>query len=394
MCTIFVYNTFSHFSIFCIKKQAVFFVKAKDKVEQMLLSYKTKSPIFQNKISKSVDIALSIPIKEIDVRYSQTNHCYENILFEEINDSYDFDYDNNQNSSPRFQKHVADIINEFKRRFDTSTSIVEIGCGNGYFIDELFKAGYHNVIGYDKAYSGASPLIRSKFLDTADECTADLIVLRHTLEHIKNPKMFLNFLSQMKNSRGEAPYIYIEVPNMTYILKNLMFEDIFYEHVNYFTDFSFDEMFPKNDYLETFDDQYISVFAKLSDLSSNEDLVVSYSKKYTDQKFEILQEKRDRIIHDYSNKKLIIWGCGAKGNTLAFMLKQKNSNIEIACVDVDTNKQGKYLSGSGFLIQAFEDVADVSSYDSILVMNSSYVNEIKDIIPQAYYSKIKTMEDL
>ena len=352
--------------------------------------YRSSSPIFQNKISKTFEDSLSIPIKEISIDYSSSNHCYENVLFEDINDDYDFDYDNNQNASSRFKEHISNIIDEFTKRFNKRTIFVEIGCGNGYFLNELQQNGFMNVMGYDKAYKGSLPYIVPNFLEDANHCLADVIILRHTLEHIKNPKSFLAFLSNIKTPKGKKPDIYIEVPNMNHILEQLLFEDVFYEHVNYFTPQSFGNIFKNGDCLNTFDGQYISLFASLDDLIF--DQFESNLPIGSDAKFTQLQERKENIINHYCNQNVVIWGCGAKGNTLAFMLKQKNPNIVVACVDVDTNKQGKYLSGSGFLIQSFESVTNIESYDVILVMNASYLNEIKNIVPIEYHNKLKTLE--
>ena len=351
--------------------------------------YKTQSPIFQNKISKTVDEALNIPIKDIELEYSSTNHCYENKLFEYINDDYDLDYDNNQNASNKFKNHVSRVVKEFKKRFSKNTIFVEIGCGNGYFLNELYQNGFQNVMGYDKAYRGQAPYIVPHFLEDANHCLANVIILRHTLEHIKNPRAFLHFLSKIKTPNGKKPHIYIEVPNMEHILNCLMFEDIFYEHVNYFTPYSFDCLFKRGECLSAFDGQYISFFGSLSDLKEDENYLSIPNDHESN--FIELQKRKESIINRYHEQSVIIWGCGAKGNTVAFMLKQSNPHINIACVDLDTNKQGKYLSGSGFLIQSFESITNTNDYDVILVMNIAYLDEIKKIIPIEFHKKIRTL---
>ena len=56
---------------------------------------------------------------------------------------------------------------------------------------------------------------------------ADFLILRHTLEHIKDPFTFLHLIAKANNYLGK---IYIEVPTFDWISDRTAFWDITYEH--------------------------------------------------------------------------------------------------------------------------------------------------------------------
>ena len=66
----------------------------------------------------------------------------------------------------------------------------------------------------------------------------DLIILLHTLEHIVNPKAYIEYLGKYLNNAGA---FFIEVPDFTFI--NESTDDLFIEHVNYFTNKQIEQMF-------------------------------------------------------------------------------------------------------------------------------------------------------
>lgn len=99
--------------------------------------------------------------------------------------------------------------------------IVDLGCGPGYFLDEMKERGYTNVIGATLS-PGDIEICRNKghdirlydlsFLPVKDgyhDESVDFIFLRHALEHSPYPIFSLMEYNRVLKEKGK---IYIEVP--------------------------------------------------------------------------------------------------------------------------------------------------------------------------------------
>ena len=103
----------------------------------------------------------------------------------------------------------------------TDAKIIDLGCGPGYFLDEMKTRGYSNVIGVTlseadiKLCEGKGHTIKKydlSFLPRKDgyiDESVDLIFLRHALEHSPYPIFSLIEYNRVLKQGGK---IYIEVP--------------------------------------------------------------------------------------------------------------------------------------------------------------------------------------
>jgi len=102
---------------------------------------------------------------------------------------YDSNYNNEQSLSFQFRNHlnsVAEIIDKYLGK----ANIIEVGCGKGFFLEMLLKRGF-GVTGFDSNYDGENPRVTKKYFEPSVMSTSRGLVLRHVLEHIKNPVDFL-----------------------------------------------------------------------------------------------------------------------------------------------------------------------------------------------------------
>lgn len=80
------------------------------------------------------------------------------------------------------------ILKELKIR-NRQTSILDIGCGNGKLIKQLYYSGYRNVTGIDpyndkEILFGKAKIYKTDVFNFMPEKPYDLIMMHHSLEHI------------------------------------------------------------------------------------------------------------------------------------------------------------------------------------------------------------------
>jgi SAM-dependent methyltransferase len=318
----------------------------------------------------------------------------ENCEFDPALAIYDDHYQNSQAYSSYFSNHMKNVLGNLKKRFPAGTSVVEVGCGKGDFIGLLEEDGHFEATGYDATYEGDNPRIHKRYLSDSDRMKAGVVVARHVLEHIPQPHQFLRVL---RNIFGAAK-IYIEVPNLDWILTNEAFFDITYEHVNYFSRAALAKLF-SNRQVESglcFGGQYQYLIAGLGDLSDA--FVAAYNSDRWDpidfyELFPSLPEKINKIHKLLAgNRRAYIWGAATKGCMFlahCARLKKVVDQIEF-CIDINPNKCGRFLPGSLVLIKSkVEFFQSASEQDLLLVANPNYLPEILDEIKA---TRLKTIE--
>lgn len=332
----------------------------------------------------------------IKLRTNSSLGFVENVEFDPEIAKYDDGYQNSQAHSPLFLRHMKNVLELLKSQFPRGSRIVEVGCGKGSFIDLVEADQYFRITGYDATYEGSNPSIFKRYLTTGDELQADVIVLRHVLEHIQVPQVFL---AMLKGIFGSGK-IYIEVPNYDWIVSNFTFFDITYEHVNYFSQQAlaalFDDERKKSGLL--FGEQYQYLIADINLLSSNFD--VEYAgNNWRDLDFEVLFPNISEKMLTIENQlaaggKLYVWGAATKGCMFLIHCVNRGRLINRIGFAVDLNPQkcGKFLPGSLVAIRPKEDLFNVvRDVDVLLISNPNYKDEILLELSNYGLSKLKTI---
>jgi nucleoside-diphosphate-sugar epimerase len=297
---------------------------------------------------------------------------------------YSEGYENSQAHSVKFQMHMRSVLSLLKHNTKKGSLIVEVGCGKGDFVEMVQADGFAKIQGYDASYDGNNPVIEKRYINETDRIRADLVILRHVLEHIPNP---YKFLSLLKVVFGDVK-IYIEVPNYDWIVANKTFFDITYEHVNYFSQMSLKMLFDDTEIIHglSFDDQYQYIIADLSALSakfgssyeSNNWQHISIAELFPNLEYEI-----DRLNSVADGRTVYIWGGGTKGCLFLSHCASRNKLIDKVAYVVDQNprKIGKYLPGSLIQIKSKEEFYKSINDDVLLIIsNPAYKDEIVESI--------------
>lgn len=129
--------------------------------------------------------------------------------------------------------------------------VLEIGGGSGslaiYFSDLVKKYFLIEPSLSDdhfkrlSEYKNITP-IKSNFPHEIKSKTIDLVICRQVLEHINNPKSFLNEIHKIVSY---STFIYIEIPNADYIIANKSIVDFHYPHIHYYHERNIKKLFAK-----------------------------------------------------------------------------------------------------------------------------------------------------
>jgi hypothetical protein len=326
-------------------------------------------PIFQNRMYDSEAEAKACPKGDMQLVEDQESGLIYNAAFRPELMIYDAHYQNEQAVSPSFREHlesVSRIIDKCMGR----ESLIEVGCGKGFFLEMLLDKGF-DVTGFDPTYEGNNPKVLKHYFEPGVGIRAKGLILRHVLEHIRDP---FSFLCQLKEANGGSGKIYIEVPCFDWICDHRAWFDVFYEHVNYFRQSDFHRMF--GSVIESghvFGGQYLFVVAELATLREPK----------------IGPLESVNFPHNFAlglteSRRTAIWGGASKG-VIFSLLKARSGQPINTVIDINPAKQGKYLPSTGLLVQSpSEALATLPKGSTIYVMNSNYLEEIKEMSNNAY----------
>lgn len=344
-------------------------------------------PIFQNKVYDDPKASKNIRTSNLVLCSCKKCGFVFNGEFDTSIMTYDADYQNEQNYSVFFKNYLNEIVEYLKNNFNEEDKIVEIGSGKGYFLNLLENSGFKSIIGFDPAYEGMKKnIVKDYYGDKYKDINADLIILRHTLEHISQPFEFLKEIAAANNYRGK---VFIEVPCFDWIKKKEAFWDIFYEHCNYFTKSSLKSMFHLSEVGELFNGQYIYLLADLKKLREH------VESRQVDKSEKLFKHSLKNYLKMIEDGKYAVWGAGAKGVTFLNIL-DKNMKLVKYVVDINPKKQDKYLAKTSHKIVGVEYLKKLildREVDSVFIMNENYKLEIINELDE-YNLKFKTLGEI
>lgn len=379
-----------------------------ESTEHLPLLFLENVPVMCNTLFSSPEEAKNARVHDIEL--CCCCHCshIHNIRFDPDRLEYRQGYENSLFYSPRYREYAEGqaqrLITTYALR---GKRVVDIGCGNGEFLQLLHRAGKCMGIGFDPTLGpdadAASQqtgirLIADTFPENFPE-QGDLYVARHVLEHLHEPVVLLQNIHNAMGTAGSV--LYLELPDGEHLLTTCSVWDIIYEHYSSFTPRSLMYIlertaFSVNRLQSDFQGQYLAVDAAAS-AGPGQPSPLHYGKKKTDDLFaaaekfagdcrkKIEQEQNMLEKEQQAGKRMVVWGAGSKGITF---LNQMNSMADIAYVaDINPQKQGKYIPGTGQQVVAPEFLS-VYKADIILIANEIYRDEIiksvmqLDISPQ------------
>ena len=346
--------------------------------------------------------ALEYPKKDLCLGFCQSCGFIQNTLFDPKVHEYSPLYEETQGFSPRFNQFAQDLAQRLIERYDLhNKDVLEIGCGKGEFLVLLCEMGKNRGIGLDPGYikerttsEAASRItfIQDFYSEKYTHLTADFICCRHTLEHIQPTRQFVQMVRNVIGNRSDI-IVFFELPDMSRILKEQAFWDIYYEHCSYFSLGSLARLFrlcgfEVLDLAKDFDDQYLLIEARIASGSAGrvfesendlDELAQDVRQFQKDLPVKVQAWKNDLAKIQARGQRAVIWGSGSKAVSYLTTLGI-GKEIEYI-VDINPYKHGKYMAGTGHEIVAPHFLKEYRP-DVVIVMNPIYCDEIQHDLEQ------------
>ncbi|MFH1503113.1 MAG: methyltransferase domain-containing protein [Candidatus Diapherotrites archaeon] len=330
---------------------------------------------------------------------------------------YDYSYtsSNSKFATDHWEEYAEEVTK--KINLEKDSFIVEIGSNDGFLSEQFLKKGYR-VLGVDCSQymadlaqkRGVETIVGLFNLETAKKIKekygkAKLIIANNVFNHSDDPLDFAKGVAELLEYNGtfvsEQPYWFISV-------KSGKFDQIYHEHVSYFSAKSISELM-KRVGLGVWDMQNVDyhggslrTFAKKEEnvygVSAEQAKMIKLEEEFglfnpeTYKRFmvSILRQKNELLSTIYNIKQkeipIIAIGAAAKGNTFLNFYNLSSDVINYV-TDASPHKQGKYTPLTRIPIvgdEIFKNYSEV--YALILSWN---ISDSLKIILQQINPKIK-----
>lgn len=349
-------------------------------------------PTMDGVMSETNDKALSVMRGKVELQFCSDCGFIQNIGYDQDKICFDI-YDFANDYSPLFSEFVRQIAQRLVDSYNLrSKHILEVGSGDGHFLRTICKLGGNTGTGIDPGFNyaksanhdNAVTFRQEYYSEKHSEIKSDLIICRHMINVIGNSKEFLQMLrANLEESRNTL--VYIEVPNAEYTFGNKIYWNVGYEHGAWFTTTTLKKMmeachFEVLEVFTSWNDEFISIVTRprnkteYLNLKENTNVVHNVVSQFAEGFDQLIQsEKKQLSSEEFKNSKVVAWGAGARAVTYFNILTTADS-IEYI-VDINVNRQGKYLPGSGTKIVQPEFLIEYKP-DIVVITNPTYTDEI------------------
>lgn len=298
--------------------------------------------------------------------------------------------------SATFRAYVRAVADRLAARYDlTGRRVLEIGCGDGYFLRLLAERGIAGGTGVD-------PTVREAGRETVDGAEIewirdyyepdryraldpDFVASLSVFEDIPEPTAFLRRLRA--TLRPEAR-LYFEVWNAWHAFENEETWSVHYEQCNLFGAESLAGCFVRAGF-DVLDggvsyqgDQYAWVEAAPSagaraapPVRRERDELPPPVARFAARHRENVDRWEERLAaHAASGRRVVMWGSGAKGITFLNVVPGADSVRAVA--DINPDRQGRFIPGTGHPIVPPEALPGIEP-DVVILTNVLYESEIR-----------------
>jgi len=336
--------------------------------------------------------ALSYAKGDIRLFFCEDCGFISNLLYDPRVTEYSERYEGTQAFSPTFDSYHRELAQGLIDRYQLrGRRALEVGCGQGEFLQLLCTIGDLEGIGFDPAVREEAlhrepglqlRFVRDMFSEAYGDVDADLYCCKMTLEHI--PEV-ASFVGMLRRSIGERPdaIVFVQVPEVGLILQQGQFYDVMHEHCSYFTTTSLRRLFAAQGFevIATpiqYQGQHLSLEARpgrprlsKEPLDELRELCRSFAERCA--------ERADRWVKTIeraldAGQRIVLWGSGSKATAFLNALGIE-SEID-GVVDINPNRRGMYLATCGQEIIAPDRLPEQPP-GLVIAVNPVYREEIR-----------------
>jgi SAM-dependent methyltransferase len=342
-------------------------------------------PTQSNLLLRTHEEAVSHPAGNLRLAHCPACGFITSTEFDPATQRLDPRYEATQGFSPTFGGFARSLAARWTEQYKLAgKTILEIGCGQGDFLEMFCEQARCDGIGIDPVLSRdrvrSAPanlqLIADVYSGKYADLPVDFICCRHTLEHLPNPLAFLRMIRKCIGDR-DIPVCF-EVPDTLRVLNEGAFWDLYYEHCSYFSQASLARCFAAAGFdvqavrLE-FSGQYLVIESRpgagkyRNEVSPNNRTIREFQSTAA-----TAIEHWTQLLSD--GKRTALWGSGSKA--VGFLTTLGIQSEQLPCVvDINPRKQGTYLPTTGQQIIAPDQLKGFAP-QRIIVMNPAYRDEI------------------
>ena len=358
-------------------------------------------PIHCNVLHSSREQAICAPSGDMQLGFCRTCGMIYNLGFDPSRMRYDVEYENSLQYSPAFRDYLRRLSRRLVDQYRlTGKNIVEIGCGDGYFLRLLCQLGGNRGWGFDPAYNGEeqSPqpdsvrFIRDYYRASLVPQPVNMVVCRHVLEHVLQPRKMLGEVRKTP-IKGNGTAVFFEVPDARHTFLAGGIWDILYEHCSYFTPSSLWRAFREEGFHisrigSAFSGHYLQIEAEAANDSAPESTPAENNvSELASAVGRFAQDFHDKVAYwtrkidtfQQARRQVVLWGAGTKGVSFLNMLKISERIRYV--VDVSPRKTGCFISCTGQEIVSPSRLQSLRP-DLVILMNAAYEAEIRQMMCQ------------
>lgn len=357
------------------------------------------APLLCNLLHSSREEALHAPRGTIELVFClHCGHLY-NAAFDRERISYPPGYDNALHYSGHYRQYAEQEARRLSAAYLLEgRRVVDIGCGDGAFLELLRRLGCGECMGFEPARDSRADaqvgdgitIIPNTFPGGFSNIAADLYVARHVLEHLADPRSLLKAVRAAMHS--DRPVLFLEVPDGAFLLAQGSVWDIIYEHVSCFTAGSLSHLlhltgFSPDTPRSVFAGQYLAVDAFPAESAPLPDrgqirnamtetgrLLKGFLARSASRRKQAEKLLRAALA---DGRRAVIWGAGSKGVAL---LNSLPAGVNMPCIiDIHPGKQGKFVPVTGQQVMGPEFLADYRP-ETVFIVNNIYRGEIQALL--------------
>jgi len=296
-------------------------------------------------------------------------------------DAYFEDYLMSRSCTELYVRYDTGLAEDFVGRFDLEGKrVVEIGCGDGFFAEQLKLRGVE-VCAVEPSATARGlaeqrgvecyDVFLGPDIDTHVTERFDAFVTKQVMDLVKDPNTFLASLGRILRPGAHG---LVDVPSWTKTLLDRRYYDVLGDRVGYYTARTLSEILERNHFhvLEVFrgaDDEYVGAYVCYE--GGEDGLTEAFTSEFSE-----FKSRLSAILEPYraAGKRVAAWGAGAKGVTLFSFARVDASTIPYV-VDKDPHKWGRYLPGSLLRVVPPERVGQ-DPVDAMIITGVMFSREI------------------